>query len=306
MPKIITQDEVISRANSIHNSKYDYSHLKFLRTKDKVEIICPIHGSFKQRLDAHLAGQGCRTCENERRSSKYFIEKSVEVHGNKYNYSLVEYKNAKTKILIKCPEHGIFEQTPNNHLNGQGCPKCSIKKRSLDTKSFIEKSQAIHGGKYDYSISEYSGSKSSITIICPEHGEFEQIAESHLNGANCPHCNLVNSYVNGGWSKTSFQNRCRDKDGIFYVIRCYNDTESFFKIGITSQSVKERYHDKRKMPYSYELISEIHGSPSDIWEMEICTKRELKSFHYVPKIQFAGSMSECFMIQPVNTTNGLK
>ena len=75
-----------------------------------------------------------------------FIEKARKVHGNKYDYSKVEYVNTNTKVCIICPIHGEFWQTPNSHLQGYGCKKCtysSISKKS-NTHDFIEKSKKIH------------------------------------------------------------------------------------------------------------------------------------------------------------------
>ncbi|MEI8377757.1 MAG: hypothetical protein WCF95_04375, partial [bacterium] len=113
-----------------------------------------------------------------------FIEKSIKKHGNKYDYSLVNYLNNKIKINIICPEHGIFEQTPNQHLSGQGCKKCHV----LNTKIFIERSEKIHGEKYDYSLVDYVNSHIKIKIICPEHNIFEQYPYCHLEVQGCPSC----------------------------------------------------------------------------------------------------------------------
>ena len=117
-----------------------------------------------------------------------FLEKAKKIHGNRYDYSLVEYISNKNKIKIICKEHGEFEQTPDKHINSkQGCPKCSVNYK-LTTNDFIEKSKFIHGDKYDYSISKYKNANSNIEIICPIHGVFKQIANLHMSGSNCPIC----------------------------------------------------------------------------------------------------------------------
>jgi hypothetical protein len=117
-----------------------------------------------------------------------FIEKCMKIHGDKYDYSLVEYTNNKTKVKIICKEHGIFEQTPGNHLNQkQGCPKCGGTKK-LNNEEFILKSRLIHSDKYDYSKVEYVNSKNKVKIICKKHGEFSQRPDNHLNGQDCPYC----------------------------------------------------------------------------------------------------------------------
>ena len=125
-----TTDEFIAKAKKIHGDKYDYSKVKYVDAKSKVCVVCPEHGEFWQTPDSHLSGCGCPKCANKnkgeyRRSSKKdFIKKAKEIHGDKYDYSKVEYVNAKTKVCIICPNHGEFWQTPNNHLRGHGCPKC--------------------------------------------------------------------------------------------------------------------------------------------------------------------------------------
>ncbi len=116
-----------------------------------------------------------------------FIEKAINVHRGKYDYSKVVYINNRTKICITCPVHGDFFQLPNHHLKGVGCPKCNWGVL-LTTKEFIEKAKNIHGDKYDYSKTEYIDSKTKICIICPEHGEFWQRPNDHLNKKGCPKC----------------------------------------------------------------------------------------------------------------------
>ncbi|BDH16414.1 MAG: hypothetical protein [Bacteriophage sp.] len=124
-------------------------------------------------------------------TTEEFINKAKAVHGNKYDYSKVNYKNRSTNVTIICPEHGEFEQRPGNHVyNRANCPDCSGNKK-LTTEEFINKAKEIHGNKYDYSKANYKNSSTSITIICPEHGEFKQTAGNHIythtkNG--CPEC----------------------------------------------------------------------------------------------------------------------
>jgi hypothetical protein len=116
-----------------------------------------------------------------------FIEKARKIHGDKYDYSLVEYKNNQTKIKIICPEHGIIEQTPNSHLRHK-CFKCSTDKLLSNKIEFIEKARKIHGDKYDYSLVKYEGSHKKIKIICSIHGIFEQMPYTHLIGSGCNNC----------------------------------------------------------------------------------------------------------------------
>ena len=118
-------------------------------------------------------------------TTKEFIKKANKIHNNKYDYSNSKYVNAKTKIIIICSKHGNFIKTPDHHLRGQSCPKCTSRKT---TKEFIKKANKIHNNKYDYSKVNYKTSRKHVIIICPKHGKFLQLANSHLNGKGCKQC----------------------------------------------------------------------------------------------------------------------
>ena len=121
-----------------------------------------------------------------------FIEKAKKVHGDKYNYSKVDYIDSITKVCIICPIHGEFWQTPQGHIRGNSCPKCANKKRG-DTfrnnkEDFIEKANTIHGNKYSYENVEYINAETKVEIICKEHGAFSMTPMNHLLGQGCPKC----------------------------------------------------------------------------------------------------------------------
>ena len=120
----LSKEDFISKAKSIHCDKYDYSKVEYVNAQTKVCIICPEHGEFLQVPNAHLSGNGCPKCKGRNLTQQEVINKFKEIHGNKYDYSKVEYVNSQTKVCIICPEHGEFWQTPNNHLRGRGCPLC--------------------------------------------------------------------------------------------------------------------------------------------------------------------------------------
>ena len=188
--KYITTEEFIKRAKEVHGDKYDYSKVEYKNTNTKICIICPKHGEFWQTPNNHInQKQGCPKCAHRsyKKDINEFIEEAREIHGDKYDYSKVEYKNNRTKICIICSEHGEFQQTPYKHLLGQGCPNCCGNKK-LTTEEFIEKACKIHGNKYDYSKVKYVNSETKVCIICPKHGEFYQTPHSHLTGEGCPKC----------------------------------------------------------------------------------------------------------------------
>ena len=191
-------ENFINKAKKIHGDKYDYSKVNYVNSKTKVCIICPKHGEFWQEPRHHLSKHGCPMCGKENSDRKQsltlneFIEKSNQIHNGKYSYDKVNYVNAETKVCIICPKHGEFWQAPHSHLRGQGCPKCgrerNINSIKITNETFIEKATQIHGGKYDYSKCIYKDSNTKVKIICPIHGEFWQIASSHLNGHGCVKC----------------------------------------------------------------------------------------------------------------------
>ena len=189
----LTKEDFINRASKFHRNKFDYSKVDYVNYRTKVCIICPKHGEFWQTPESHLR-YGCDKCAKERfPTQEDFIIASKKIHGDKYDYSKVKYKNNKTKVIIICPEHGEFEQRPNDHLKGCGCPKCAddihSKKTRKTAEQFIKEAIAVHGDKYDYSKVEYKKGNKKITIICPEHGEFLQRPNDHLKGCGCPSCN---------------------------------------------------------------------------------------------------------------------
>lgn len=126
-----------------------------------------------------------------------FIIKAIKVHGHKFNYTKVEYKGSHSKVWIVCPEHGEFEQSPTNHLSGNGCPDCAAKyfrgKYRLTTlETFLKQAEDIHQDKYDYSKVEWKNTYTKITIICPVHGEFTQIPQNHIRlKCGCRKCGRI-------------------------------------------------------------------------------------------------------------------
>ena len=197
----MTYDDFIKKAREKHGDKYDYSKVEYKNNTTKVCIICPEHGEFWQMPKTHLKGGGCPKCAHNRtglrcRSTlEEFVQKAKEVHGDKYDYSKVEYKNNITKVCIICPEHGEFWIRPANHIHQkQGCPKCGNRYR-YSTEEWITKAREVHGDKYDYSKVEYKNNDTKVCIIChkkdeneQEHGEFWQKPVTHISGFGCSKC----------------------------------------------------------------------------------------------------------------------
>ena len=189
----------IEKAKEMHGDKYDYSKVEYINAKTNVIIICKEHGECMQTPNNHLTGYGCKKCgrvntsNKQRGNTEEFIRKAIEIHGNLFDYSKVEYgENINTKVIIICNIHGEFQQSPLNHLQGNGCRTCGIittaYKQRGNTKEFIERAIEKHGYKYDYSKCNYISIDDKLTIICKKHGEFNQVAYSHIIGQGCPIC----------------------------------------------------------------------------------------------------------------------
>jgi hypothetical protein len=212
--KKMTRDAFLNKANLIHNNKYNYTETEFNTLRDYIKIICPEHGEFTQRANAHLDKQGCRKCRNSsvgdrfRSNKEEFIKEANILHDNKYNYDKFVYITDKISGIIYCPTHDLeFEQTPNNHKRTkEGCPKCSrelhakLKRNSLEKT--IELCESVHGvGVFDYSqIPNNVHSHDRVHITCNTcGGTFEQLMYSHSNiGNGCPICKVSKDEIQLG------------------------------------------------------------------------------------------------------------
>lgn len=207
-------ENFIEKANKRHNFIYNYDKVEYVNSQTKVCIICPEHGEFWQEPSAHVRGYKCPKCanfnrgRNKRWDKNKFIEESLKVHGNRFDYSKVAYKNAMDKVIITCPVHGDFTQTPSAHLNGQGCPKCAGK--NLNRDEIIEKFREVHGEKYDYSKVSFEQMHKKVCIICPEHGEFWQTPSKHLLGQGCKECSKKERGINKRLNQEEFLKRANE------------------------------------------------------------------------------------------------
>lgn len=180
-------NEFTEKAKFVHGNRYDYSKVNITSMCNKVRIICPEHGEFEQIPYIHIKGHGCPKCAGVAKLTlNDVINRFKKIHGEKYDYSKVEYVDSKTPVCIICPKHGEFWQIPSEHWKGSNCPKCMGRKTK---EEFIETAIGIHGIKYDYSKVEYKGVDVPVTIICPIHGEFQQTPYRHLLGRGCTCCN---------------------------------------------------------------------------------------------------------------------
>jgi hypothetical protein len=235
----LTTEGFIKKAKEVHGDKYDYSKSVYKSSSDKIEIICPKHGSFFQLKTKHVnIGRGCYKCNGGvKLSTEEFIKRAKEKHGDKYDYSKTVYgKNKNDKVLITCPIHGDFIQRPEAHINMRGCVKCGIENNSIlrryDNNIFEEKSRLKHGDKYDYSKVLYFNETTPVTIICPIHGEFHQIARNHYVGG-CEKCRLDNNNIDKRFNNEQFIAKAMKVHGDKYDYIKTNYINSNNKIIIT-------------------------------------------------------------------------
>ena len=199
----------IEKAKEVHNDYYNYSKVDYINSGTKVEIICPTHGLFTQNAGSHLSGHGCNKCSTKiQLREQNFFNKAFEIHGNKYDYSKVNYVHSNTVIEIICPIHGAFWKTPKNHLSGFGCKECGqINKHKLTAMSideFTKRSTAIHGDKYSYEKTQYGSFDVKLEIICDIHGSFWQTPRCHLDGQGCRVCGIAKMVATNSKTTTQF------------------------------------------------------------------------------------------------------
>jgi hypothetical protein len=205
--------------NKIYNNYYDYSMSLYVNSKTKFKYRCPKHRILKTTSHNHLKGKSCKLCyygkEDKLGFKETFIERSHKVHKNKYDYSKVKYKNIHSEVIIICPKHGEFNQSPNNHQRGNGCIDCGGRKQS-NSEMFIKQSKLIHGETYDYSNVIYTKSREKVTIICLIHGVYKQTPNGHLLGKDCQKCGDITRGVNQTFSKEDFINKSQKIHGNKY------------------------------------------------------------------------------------------
>ncbi|MEA3371429.1 MAG: DUF723 domain-containing protein [Campylobacterota bacterium] len=281
-----TTETFIEEAIEKFGDQYDYSKVVFKRMDIKVTITCKDHGEFEITPEGHLTNAaGCPKCGHKlisvarSLSESDFIARVTEIHNGKYTYSDLVYTGIKDKVEITCPNHGNFWQTADNHLHlAHGCPKCytefsnsSEKHDRYTTEQFIQKAVSKFGDKYNYSKVKYFNTKTHISIICPEHGEFTQRPSNHLTGyEGCPEC-LANGINNGGFN--------RGLPGICYLMKFIIDDQLIYKVGITNRTVQERYSSS-EFKHCIEAQAKAFNVGKDAHTMEQTLLKKYKQHKY--------------------------
>lgn len=282
--------------------------------KNEYMIIDTKYGKCKTRIYHYNKGikPSIMTAVNK---NEYFINQAREIHGDKYSYNNVNYVNAITKVLITCSIHGDFLQTPNAHLDKRekrGCPVCGKLKGRINRRNtqeeFVSKSNNSNNYKYDYSKSVYTKQHNKIIVVCPIHGDFELTAKDHMRGHGCVECGRISISKHRSEEPTGcgltdwikMANKSIRFDSFkCYIIRCFDNNEEFIKIGRTFNTTSWRFRNIGVMPYEYEVLKEIVGSPKFVLDKETELKNKFKDYKYVPLKKFNGQY-ECFTVDILN------
>lgn len=304
-----TTQEYINDCKKIYNDKYDYGDTEYLHSELPTTITCKEHGNFEIGAGYFLKGGGCPHCRKHKSTrikwtTESIIKKLKTFHPDK-DYSKVQYNTGKTKIEIICKEHGSYFNTPENLLKGQNCKQCARKnKKKYSLKHYINKAREKHRDKYDYSlIKSVKGCLDKVPIVCPEHGIFYQCIGYHSRGVGCYKCGMEyikNSFKTfhkkrflGGVRKSEWLSIQRNREATLYVVRLFNDTESFLKIGITFNKVSKRLC---QIKYNKEILFTYSSLDADfVFELEKHCKTKFKNQKILPNTLFKG-YTECLDI----------
>lgn len=287
----------IKNSKDIHENKsYDYSLVNYVNSITKVEIVCPVHGTFLITPNSHLNGKGCKECGKNQYSKanrltvEEFCTKSNIIHKNKFTYENVVYVNRQTKVIITCPTHGNFEQTPGNHLSGRGCYKCSTV-YSPTTNEWITKAIAVHGDLYNYTNTVYTGDKNYVSITCKKHGEFCQRPTNHLKGCGCSKCTVAHRYskMQKNWLcfmekffnvKLQFENNDRNESE-YLVPQTKYHVDGYCKESNTIFEFYGDYWHGNPKKYNLNDVNKINNKTfGDLYKKTIERENELKALGY--------------------------
>lgn len=294
----VATENFIAKSKAVHGDKFTYENIVYKNPNSKVQLNCKVHGVISIHARVHLNGAGCSECTRHNYYKRFnrhdFLNKSRMTHGDRYDYDLVERTDEQGRVAIRCRVHGVFMQRPACHSRGVGCPDCYGNRR-LTTRTFIDKARLKHGDRYDYSLVRFKNTKCAVDIICDVHGVFRQLANMHLMGSGCPICNTYNVFSPDDFN--ALCNKNNNGQGVLYVIKCLGLNESFYKVGITSRTIEDRF--QHKIPYRYEVLFEINENPFFIHEIERRLHSALRFFQHKPSTLFVG-YTECFTtIKPI-------
>ena len=318
------------KANQVHNGKYTYERVTEYTRKEKCEIYCTeCKVYFKQTLQNHIRGRGHYECSHMsiyKKDKNSLITNFKNKHGDLYDYSRVIYKGFDVKVEILCKEHGIFRQTPHDHLAGKGCWECGVIKRANTQRKtkevFITEMETLYPNQYDLSDFEYKGAHHLIKLLCKKCNTYSlKKPNSFLLGRGCKTCHHKNigftyeefkkelnhetkedyeffkdtyksisqkmKVIHKKCGHTYYQSPsnvlhnnqgcpiCKhggfnvSKKGLLYYLEVTHNNEKFYKIGITNNTIKDRYSNRDLEKITNQITFPMLGQKAWDWEKAI-------------------------------------
>lgn len=294
----MTTEEFIEKARTIHGDKYDYSESIYINSKTHLTIICKTHDrSFSIQPTNHLAQkQGCPICAMEKRTftTEVFIEKARKVHGDKYDYSKTVYKKNGERVTVVCDKGHEFQTVPREHIHKKsGCPYCYGNKR-YTPDGFIELSKSVHGDRYDYSKCVYVNSVTNVIVICERGHEFHTNPTNHTTKrSGCPQCYRERQV---GTNIKYF----RGKPTILYYVKIGD----VYKIGITTQTIKQRFYGQTKGRQIRVIKEWFFEDGADAYTLEQSYKKQFREFKYITTDYIHGGNQELYYKDVLGLDNG--
>lgn len=294
-----TTKSTIIAIMKIHGLKYGCDKVEYTKAKEKIKLFCKrCESYFMITPDSVKQGKGCITCGNERGSSKNrtkyaeFVRKANARHNGVYSYTDSGYKNLDSLVKILCSEHGYFYQRAGLHLHGNGCKLCAYRRSVIKIDGLREVVLSKFNGDINIIDSDYENGESEILANCAHHGEFKT-KPNYLRICKfaCPVCASMHRSTFKIKSYISNCNKTNNGVSNIYLIRMSNGDESFFKVGITKETIKSRFRQQEH--YEIEVIHFSQGKARDVFNKEKQILKLVKPLRYNPKVKFGG-YTECF------------
>ncbi len=294
-------ERIRQRIESLHPNYVIPPKQSYQNQHQNIVYFCKIHGKQKGRVINLLNGQGCPICGQESRNDFFrddwskVIERIESKHPNITVYVDQRFENHHSPIVFNCKNHGDKVSNANTLISkGAGCNECANEKRASLQKSdwnlVVKKILEINKNITIDSNQRYINTNSHISYTCKEHGIQSATPSKLLMGRGCPKCAIAlrNNYSDSAWCSL-----CGDRNAKLYWLKMQHGNEVWYKVGKTFQTIENRWWELKKLKISYEVLKVVQGPPEYICKLERRFHRYYKKHHYVPKISFGGSLTEC-------------
>jgi hypothetical protein len=269
--------DVQKRINDASDGIVSIVKESFSNINSKSDFHCKIHGFYKRLVNSALYSKHpCLICAKQSKENSVVDisvigSKIIESFGKLYSFKIIASQNLRnTKIQFICNQHGEFIISYSSLAKSPGCPTCSrlnsqsarkigLQKKNAETlkyrtEQWINRATQMHGEKFDYSEVKYFDAKTPVIIICPTHGQFKQIPDTHLK-SGCRLC--ADEDLLGKYSEKYFTDNpsTSSQDAILYYIKFIHEDEIFYKVGITTTSVKNRFSMTKSGGIKVDILS---------------------------------------------------